>query len=258
MIKPQTIVLFPIIGLIAIDPLFRSLNRWDIKNFIPGTKIIITVIVTCTIITLPFIWDKFDSFFYIFTGPIELIKERFDAAYEQYKFASLNTFNFWGAFAMWRSDELLFLGLSYKSWGTLIFGTLFTIIFASLFKFNLRKNRDKEYTYLIFQGVTLILFALFLFVTRAHERHLLPSIVFFTLIMFRSWIFPYLYAIVSGVYVCNMIYSYIQLTSEYSRVPDEIEKVLIPFMFVLYLIAFVVVFLNFLNHALKQKGTLNS
>ncbi len=258
MIKPQTIVLFPIIGLIAIDPLFRSLNRWDIKNFIPGTKIIITVIVTCTIITLPFIWDKFDSFFYIFTGPIELIKERFDAAYEQYKFASLNTFNFWGAFAMWRSDELLFLGLSYKSWGTLIFGTLFTIIFASLFKFNLRKNRDKEYTYLIFQGVTLILFALFLFVTRAHERHLLPSIVFFTLIMFRSWIFLYLYAIVSGVYVCNMIYSYIQLTTEYSGVPDEIEKVLIPFMFVLYLIAFVVVFLNFLNHALKQKGTLNS
>ena len=179
MIKPQTIVLFPIIGLIAIDPLFRSLNRWDIKNFIPGTKIIITVIVTCTIITLPFIWDKFDSFFYIFTGPIELIKERFDTAYEQYKFASLNTFNFWGVLAMWRSDELLFLGLSYKSWGTLIFGTLFTIIFASLFKFNLRKNRDKEYTYLIFQGVTLILFALFLFVTRAHERHLLPSIVFF-------------------------------------------------------------------------------
>ena len=258
MIKPQTIVLFPIIGLIAIDPLFRSLNRWDIKNFIPGTKIIITVIVTCTIITLPFIWDKFDSFFYIFTGPIELIKERFDTAYEQYKFASLNTFNFWGALAMWRSDELLFLGLSYKSWGTLIFGTLFTIIFASLFKFNLRKNRDKEYTYLIFQGVTLILFALFLFVTRAHERHLLPSIVFFTLIMFRSWIFPYLYAIVSGVYVCNMIYSYIQLTTEYSGVPDEIENVLIPFMFVLYLIAFVVVFLNFLNHALKQKGTLNS
>ncbi|MCK5709895.1 MAG: hypothetical protein KAI07_05090, partial [Deltaproteobacteria bacterium] len=154
--------------------------------------------------------------------------------------------------------ELLFLGLSYKTWGTLIFGALFTVIFASLFKFNLRKDRDKEYAYLIFQAVTLILFALFLFVTRAHERHLLPSIVFFTLIMFRSWIFPYLYAIVSGVYICNMIYSYIQLTTRYKGVSDEIERVLIPFMFVLYLIAFVVVFIDFLNHTLKQKDSINS
>jgi len=259
MIKPQSIVLFPIVGFIAIDPLFRSLNRWNIKNFIPPAQIVITIIVTCIIITLPFIWDKLDSFFYIFTGPIELIKERFDAAYEQYKIASLNTFNFWGALAMWKSDELLFLGLSYKSWGTIIFGTFYTLVFVSLFKFNLqRKNRDKEYTYLIFQCVTLILFALFLFVTRAHERHLLPSIVFFTLIMFRSWIFPYLYAIVSGVYVCNMIYSYIQLTTRYSGVSDEIEMVLIPFMFVLYLIAFALVFLDYLNRTLKQKDSLNS
>ena len=259
MIKPQSIVLFPIIGFIAIDPFLRSTDRWNIKNFIPPAQIIITIIVTCIIITLPFIWDKLDSFFYIFTGPIELIKERFDAAYEQYKIASLNTFNFWGALAMWKSDELLFLGLSYKFWGTIIFGTFYTLIFVSLFKFNLqRKNRDKEYTYLIFQCVTLILFALFLFVTRAHERHLLPSIVFFTLIMFRSWIFPYLYAIVSGVYVCNMIYSYIQLTTRYSGVSDEIEMVLIPFMFVLYLIAFALVFLDYLNRTLKQKDSLNS
>jgi len=259
MIKPQSIVLFPIIGFIAIDPFLRSAERWNIKNFIPPVQIIITIIVTCIIITLPFIWDKLDSFFYVFTGPIELIKERFDAAYEQYKIAALNTFNFWGAFAMWKSDELLFLGLSYKSWGTIIFGTFYTLIFVSLFKFNLqRKNRDKEYTYLIFQCVTLILFALFLFVTRAHERHLLPSIVFFTLIMFRSWIFPYLYAIVSGVYVCNMIYSYIQLTTRYSGVSDEIEMVLIPFMFVLYLIAFALVFLDYLNRTLKQKDSLNS
>ena len=259
MIKPQSIVLFPIIGFIAIDPFLRSTDRWNIKNFIPPAQIVITIIVTCIIITLPFIWDKLDSFFYIFTGPIELIKERFDAAYEQYKIASLNTFNFWGALAMWKSDELLFLGLSYKSWGTIIFGTFYTLVFVSLFKFNLqRKNRDKEYTYLIFQCVTLILFALFLFVTRAHERHLLPSIVFFTLIMFRSWIFPYLYAIVSGVYVCNMIYSYIQLTTRYSGVSDEIEMVLIPFMFVLYLIAFALVFLDYLNRTLKQKDSLNS
>jgi len=76
--------------------------------------------------------------------------------------------------------------------------------------------------------------------------------------MFRSWIFPYLYAIVSGVYVCNLVYSYMQLTTGYKGVPDQIEKVLVPFMFILYLIAFIVVFLDFLNHAIRQKDTLNS
>jgi len=76
--------------------------------------------------------------------------------------------------------------------------------------------------------------------------------------MFRSWIFPYLYAIVSGAYVCNLVYSYMQLTAGYKGVPDQIEKVLVPFMFILYLIAFIVVFLDFLNHTIRQKDTLNS
>ncbi len=259
MIKPQSIVLFPIIGFIAIEPFFRSENRWNIKNFIPGTKVIVTVIVTCVVITLPFIWDKIDSFFYLFTGPLELIKERFDKAYEQYKFASLNTFNFWGVFAMWTSDETVFLGLTYKNWGTIIFGAIYASIFAFFFRFKiLNRNSKQEYTYLIFQAVTLILFSLFLFVTRAHERHLLPSIVFFTLIIFRSWIFPYLYAIVSGVYVCNMIYSYIQLTTDYTGVPDSIDNILVPAMFVLYFGAFVIVLLNFFRHTLRKENTLNA
>jgi len=259
MIKPQTIVLFPIIGFIAIEPFFRSENRLNLKNFMPGVKIIITVIVTCILITLPFIWDKIDSCFYIFTGPLDLIKERFDKAYEQYKFASLNTFNFWGVFAMWTSDETVFWGLTYKNWGTIIFGAIYALIFGFFLRYKLLgKDSKKEYTYLIFQAVTLILFSLFLFVTRAHERHLLPSIVFFTLILFRSWIFPYLYAIVSGVYVCNMVYSYIQLTTEYKGVPDNIESILIPIMFILYFIAFVIVLLNFFKHTIRKEDIVNT
>ncbi|MGB2691844.1 MAG: glycosyltransferase 87 family protein [Thermodesulfobacteriota bacterium] len=254
MIKPQTIVLFPIIGFIALEPFFRSNNRWNIKNFVPGTKIILTAIVTCIIITLPFIWNEINSFSYIFTGPFDLIKERFDAAYEQYKFASLNTFNFWGVFAMWTSDETIFVGLSYKNWGTLIFGAIYASIFAFFLRYKLfNKDNKEEYTFLIFQAVTLILFSLFLFVTRAHERHLLPSIVFFTLILYRSWIFPYLYAIVSGVYVCNMIYSYIELTTDYKGVSDILQSILVPVMFILYFTAFVIVLLNFFKHTIKKE-----
>ena len=253
MIKPQSIVLFPIIGYIAINPFFNPQDRWNIKNFIPGVKIIIAVIITCILVALPFIWDKFDSFFYILTGPLDLIIQRFGAAYEQYKFASLNTFNFWGVFAMWQNDQTQFLGITYKTWGTSIFASFYFVIFVCLFRFNLKNNENKkEYEYLIFQAITLILFSLFLFVTRAHERHLLPAIAFFTLIMFRSWIFPYLYAIVSGVYVCNMIYSYVQLTTEYQGIPNAVQKVLIPVMFILYFVALIIVLWNFIRHSFSK------
>ena len=49
-----------------------------------------------------------------------------------------------------------------------------------------------------------------------------------------------------------------QLTTGYKGFPDQIEKVLIPFMFILCLIAFIVVLLDFLNQTLRQKDTLNS
>ncbi|MEM7009328.1 MAG: hypothetical protein AAF462_09375 [Thermodesulfobacteriota bacterium] len=255
MIKPQTIVLFPIVGFIALKPFFNPQNRWRINNFIPGIKIVAVVILTCTIVALPFIWDKFDSIFYIFTGPIELIIQRFNSAYGQYEYASLNTFNFWGVFAMWQNDGTQFLGLSYRHWGTTIFAAFYFIIFVCLFRYRIKSNKNnKEYQYLIFQAVTLILFSLFLFVTRAHERHLLPAFAFFTLIMFRTWIFPYLYAIVSGVYACNMVYSYLQLNSEYSAVPGNVQKILIPIMFGLYALAFGIVFINFVYNTLKKQS----
>ena len=71
--------------------------------------------------------------------------------------------------------------------------------------------------------------------------------------MFRSWIFPYLYAIVSGVYVCNMIYSYIELTTEYKGVSDNLQSILVPIMFLLYFTAFIIVLLNFFKHTIQKE-----
>lgn len=259
MIKPQTIVLFPIIGFIALQPFFSPLNRWNIRNFIPGIKIIIAAIITGIIISLPFIWYQIDSVFSVFSAPIELTKLRFEKAYEQYTYTSLNSFNFWGAFLMWVNDQNTFLGITYQNWGTIIFGSFYALIFGFFLRYKILFNTTKkEYTYLIFQAVTLILFCLFLFVTRAHERHLLPAIVFFTLIIYRSWIFPYLYAIVSGVYVCNMIYAYFQLITKYQAVPGNVQVYLLPLMFLLYFAAFVIVLLNFFKHTWREQDTIKT
>ena len=255
MIKPPSIVVFPLIGLIAIEPLFKDYPRPTLKTFMPAIKVGVAVIITSVIVTLPFIWDKLDSLAYVFTGPVDLIMQRFGAAYEQYPKASLNAFNFWGSFAMWEDDSLLFLGVSYKSWGTIIFASIYAVIAGLLLRVvHISAGvRDKEFSYFIYQAITLILFSLFLFITRAHERHLLPAIVFFTLIAYRHWIFWYLYAIVSLVYVLNMVYSYVQLTTSYSGIPHEYAVIFIPGLFLWYLVVFVILFYDFIKNTLRYK-----
>lgn len=256
MIKPPSIVVFPLIGLIAIDPFFREYRKPAIKTFIPAIKVIVAIIITSLILTLPFIWDKLDAFSYIFTGPIELIRARFFAAYDQYPAASINAFNFWGSFAMWDDDSILFLGISYKSWGTVIFTSIYAVIGILLIRvvYKSHGERDKDFSYFIYQAITLIIFSLFLFVTRAHERHLLPAIVFFTLLTYRHWILWYLYAIVSLVYVLNMIYSYIQLATSYQGIPESYSTLFIPGMFILYLIVFLFLFYDFIKNTLRYEG----
>jgi hypothetical protein len=141
---------------------------------------------------------------------------------------------------MWQSDLTKFLGITYQRWGIIIFGVFYLLIFEFLFLFELRRRNyirghgfdslkgrntanlfempsrqsqfglgvDSALAINTFHAVTLIFFALFLFVTRAHERHFLPTIVFFTTIAFLSWRYFVSYLIVSAVYVANMIYAY--------------------------------------------------
>ena len=49
-----------------------------------------------------------------------------------------------------------------------------------------------------------------------------------------------------------MLFSYIQLTTEYRGVPDSLEKVLIPIMFILYFAALIIVLANFIYRAFKK------
>jgi Gpi18-like mannosyltransferase len=257
MIKPQTLVLFPLIGFLALQPVIETGSKLRIRYLLPSIEMAAAAVITAAIVTLPFIWDEIDSAYYLITGPADLIRERFWASYGQYTSSSLNAFNFWGAFRMWEPDDTKFLGVSYRIIGTAVFGAVYLFIMGLLIRFTAAvKNKGSgDFAYYIFEAITLVLFTLFLFVTRAHERHLLPMIAFFTLITFRSWIFWYLYAIVSGVYVLNMIYSYIQLTTKYQGIPADYSDYFIPGMFLLYLVAYIIVLLNFIVNTFKYESS---
>jgi len=260
MIKPQSIIVFPVIGFLTLRPLIADWRKISYKTLLPPVLFGAAIITASIIITLPFIWDYIDSLSYVFTGPFELIKERFVKAYEQYNTASLNAFNFWGSFAMWESDQNTFLGYTFKTCGTLIFATLYAAMMSLLFRYVLlrRNSEGASFSYLILELVTLVLFSVFLFVTRAHERHLLPAIVFFTLIAFRAWKFWCTYAIVSCVYVVNMVYSYIQLTTEYQGVSTGLSQILSAGMFFLYLLSFSVILIDFIMNTVRYKAPINT
>ena len=275
MIKPQSIVIFPIIGFFVIRDVIRRKkeDRLFLKTFILGVKIFAAAIITIIVITLPYIWDEIakGSLMGTIIEPIRFIKERFFMAYNQYKYTSLNAFNFWSMIhGMWISDQGMFLGITYKRWGTMIFGVFYALIFGFLFlpevmrrsgvgfkSFEYIKSEnaygvtaDGLLTFRTFHAVTLILFALFLFVTRAHERHFLPTIVFFTMIVFRSRLYWFFYALISLVYVINMFYAYIERYPIHGFSSSIIEAY-IPGMVIILLFVFLFVLADFIKNSLS-------
>ncbi|HML95307.1 MAG TPA: glycosyltransferase 87 family protein [Thermodesulfobacteriota bacterium] len=260
MIKPQTIVVFPVVGLLAARPAIVPRLDFRLESIRPVILFLVAAAITIFIVSLPFIWNKLDSVTSAFTGPLDLITSRFHAAYGEYKYTSLNAFNIWGAAAMWMNDEIVKLGLALRTWGTIAFTTFYAFVSCLLVFFTVVKSDiKKDYAYLVPEAITLILFALFLIVTRAHERHLLPAIAFFTLIVFRSWIFWCLYAIVSCVYVINMAYSHLQLVTKYAGVQtvlgisENLARVYIWIMVLLYVAAFLVIFRDYVVNAINYK-----
>ena len=260
MIKPQSIVVFPVVGLLAARSVIVPRLNFRLESILPVILFLVAGALTIFIVSLPFIWNKLDSATYVFTGPVELIISRFQAAYGEYKFTSLNAFNVWGAVAMWADDEIVKLGLTLRTWGTITFIAFYAFVSCLLVFFTaVKSDVKKDYAYLVPEALTLILFALFLTVTRAHERHLLPAIAFFTLIVFRSWIFWCLYAIVSCVYVINMAYSHIQLVTKYAGVQtilgisENLARVYIWIMMLLYVAAFLVIFRDYVVNAIDYK-----
>ena len=256
MIKPQSLIVFPLIGFLALIPIFKSRNKLTLRSLLPPFELVLTIAVTAAIVTLPFIWSSVYSVSDLITGPVDLIIERFNASYGQYTASSLNAFNFWGAVAMWQDDGTKFLGISFRNIGTLIFVAVYAVIIGLLLRYTayVKEIDKRDFGYYVFQAIMLVLFTLFLFVTRAHERHLLPMIVFFTLITFRTWIFWYLYAIVSVIYVLNMVYSYFQLTTLYQAVPLEYSIYFIPGIFSVYLAAYIIVLAKYVVDNLNYRN----
>ncbi len=297
MIKPQSIVIFPILLLLASRPVLNLKLSWR-DRLIRAAQGLAGFSVAGFLIGFLIAWPFMVHVIsgqpipLAFLGFLQFIQDRFNTAYHQYEYASLNAFSFWGMIAMWKSDQITFLGITYKNWGTLIFAFFYAIVSGGLIlnelgkhdqwqqwvrgwskRFRKRLNQGSDdsldldrssdqtlngsqstwveqpsdhsltisssesssastplldasdsgadqvsnpsnyrsFDQTVLTAGTLIFFALFLVVTRAHERHLLPTIVFFSLIAWQSrryWVF---YGVTSVIYAINMSYAFTRL-----------------------------------------------
>lgn len=138
------------------------------------------------------------------TNLFKFIVERLSASASQYPYGSINAFSFWGLFGFWKPDNITF-------WVGLIISILFIIIaWAMIFK-----KRPKAGEYLI---ASISLFVTFLFLTRIHERHLLPVLAPFLVAAVFNPVLLIVYTGLSVTYVANLSYAYYWITDNFKEI----------------------------------------
>lgn len=141
-----------------------------------------------------------DPFYWLFDLYFRSIKD--------YPFATANAFNLWTLLGgQIKEDTLPFLGMNYFWWGNLLL--IFSLIFAFVC---LIKGKANLYAIAYFSF--LVQFSTFFFMTKMHERYLLPSIIFITLCTLFDKQHILTATLLSLCVLCNHLYLYIISFSE--------------------------------------------
>ncbi|HOK43690.1 MAG TPA: hypothetical protein PLD49_08500 [Thermoclostridium caenicola] len=170
--KPQSGLLVPIVLYLY----FRDF-RLDRKGAMRLASGIIAGIGLYLLIVLPFYEPTslcgtkvpafLDPFWWLFDLYLKSVQD--------YPYATANGFNFWTlAGGQIQKDTLPFLGLTYQAWGNILF------LFSAVYVFWLL-YRARGSGFAVIYGSYLMLFSAFMWITKMHERYLLPAIIFIVL-----------------------------------------------------------------------------
>ncbi len=111
----------------------------------------------------------------------QFILERHLQTSNQYPYTSVNAINFWSLVTkFWEPDTQLFLGLTLHTWGIILF---LTVYLPTLTLAILKLRQVKNQTLLLSFALTISYLAMYIFLTRMHERHLFFAMSFLTLII---------------------------------------------------------------------------
>lgn len=107
--------------------------------------------------------------------PFYWLLELYTRSLQDYPFATANGFNLWTlAGGQVQPDSNPFLGLTYAGWG-------FMLLVCAVIYIGYLMVKSKGSFQSVIYGSFLTLFSAFMFMTKMHERYLLPAIIFCTL-----------------------------------------------------------------------------
>lgn len=177
--KQSAIIFFPFLLLV-------SIKQFDYKKVIMPVLLSFTLFAVCFI---PFYPHNF------LTGSIKFLIN--DSQGQQF-LSSVNALNFWFLIGKNNISDLnTFIGLNYRLIGMAITGIFYVYILYLAIKTKLDFKKS-----LILAGF--INFAVFLFMTRIHERHLMPTLILLSPIILEGYLEFLLYGLISLIGFYNM------------------------------------------------------
>ena len=168
--KLQAVIFIPIIGLILLPIM---VNKFSIKNLAAWIGLIVTLQI---LILLPF----------IIKDDIGRVSNVIFGSFGKYPVVSMNAYNIWTWFLkgdlMRIPDTTLFMGITYKTWGLLLFilssfFALWPLLKMAYYKI-IRKSLDSISAEKIMLISALIPLLFFFFNTQMHERYSHPALIF--------------------------------------------------------------------------------
>lgn len=184
LIKFQALAALPVISIFIL------------KKFQPKQWLVSLLIGVSTVITLSYP-------FYLNSNPLSGLLELAQKSSSIYPYTSINAFNFWAFNGFWKSDTKELLVINFQSVGIIIFIAFLVPILLKLF---LQKKVISINYYL---GIALSFLAFFLFLTRMHERYIVPFFafaIFWCLVSFKKYLTTYI--ILSVISFLNIFYVY--------------------------------------------------
>lgn len=197
--KPQSGLLLPVVLYLY----FRDF-RFDLCSFKKLTTGLLSGILLYLAVVMPFytptgragaIPKLLDPFYWLF--------DLYFRSMGDYPYATANAFNSWTLLGgQVQNDALPFMGLSYALWGCIFLAAALIFAFCCL-----AKGRGSLYSVTYFSY--LVLFSAFFFMTRMHERYLLPAVIFLALLAAFDKRYILTYTLLSVCVFSNQFYLYI-------------------------------------------------
>lgn len=211
-IKLQGIIFIPLAGILLMPYFFEN------KKVILYS--LLAVILTQLVILLPFIMQ----------GQLKNVWNVTINAVDFFPYISMNAFNFWHLLITGDltqlPDAVKFIGLSYKSWGLLLFiltsgFALFPILIRTLNIYFYKENYKMKDIAMICLVAGLITISFFYFNTQMHERYSHPALIFIAIYAFLCKDY-FIYVFVSAAYFLNMekVLQYMQLNNYHTFIFD--------------------------------------